>query len=102
VPLNKVVDTEESTLATLRHMAELENRPFENKLRNVTDPRLIEYRQALRDGIAGYNRSLDDMVTRLDLQNNFHNNIRDYANFVTTRYNEYQNAFTGRASSISS
>ena len=83
-------NTPEATIMVLRRMAEIDNRRFEDQLLNVTDPRLVQLRQALRNSLDGYNRALDRMVTRLDLQNNFESNIRNYENFVRARYNEYQ------------
>ena len=52
-------DTEESTHAVLRRMAEIENRQFEDQLRNVSDPNLRQkLSQALINGTDGYNRAL--------------------------------------------
>ena len=88
-------DTQESTIALLRDIAQIENNQFEAQLRNATDPTLLRYLQALRKGINGLNTSLDRMATRLDLRNNYTHNVRNYGKFVTDRYSEYQSASNG-------
>lgn len=85
-------DTEESTIILLKDIANLEKHAYENKLCTTTDAKLSEALRLAINAIDAYISSFDRLVQRLDLERTYISNVRNYAQFVNTRYEYYQNS----------
>jgi hypothetical protein len=82
--------TEESTIALLKDLANIEKGEYEHKLCTTTN---TKERQALEDAITAinnYKTSLDRLIQGLDLRRNYRNNVRGYSHYIELRYHEYQ------------
>ena len=85
-------DTEESTITLLKDIANLEKRVYESRLPNITDAHQSQALRRVISAIDNYDSSLDSLVQRLDLRRNYVNNVRNYSQFVRSRYEYHQNS----------
>ena len=86
-----VHDTEESTMLLLKDVATIEEDGYKYKLPQLSDQQQIHAVQRVIAAIGSYKTSLDKSVQRLDLSNNYIKNVRDYSNYIASRYNLHQN-----------
>jgi HEPN domain-containing protein len=84
-------DTEGSTIALLKDMADLEKSAAECTLPNVSDPQQRHLLEIFIAAIDGYKSSLDKVIQTRDLRKNYVNNTRNFSNFVTSGYDLHQN-----------
>jgi HEPN domain-containing protein len=84
-------DTEGSTIALLKDMADLEKRAAECTLRNISDSQQRHALETFIAAIDSYRSSLERTVQTRDLRNNYVNNIRNFSNFVRSGYDLHQN-----------
>ncbi len=85
-------DTDESTVNLLKDIADIEKHKYEIMLPNTTD---LNIRLGLQNAIAAidnYKTSLDRVVQRLNLGTNYPNNVRNYSQYVRSRYEYYHNS----------
>ena len=85
-------DTEESTITLLKDIANIEKRAYESRLPNITDAHQSQALRRVISAIDNYDSSLDSLVQRLDLRRNYINNVRNYSQFVRSRYEYHQNS----------
>jgi HEPN domain-containing protein len=85
-------DTEESTITLIKDITDVEKRGYENRLPNTTDAHLGQRLQLAIDAIDSFKSSLDRLVQRLDLERRYINNVRNYSQFVKSKYEYYQNS----------
>jgi len=83
-------DTEESTITLLKDIADIEKRAYESRLPNITDVHQSQTVQRLISQIDNYKSSLDRLVQNLDLGRSYINNVRNYSQFVKSKYESYQ------------
>ena len=79
-------DTEESTLTLIKDIAEVEKRGYESSLSNTTDALLSQRLQLAISTIDSFKSSLDRLAQRLDLKRNYINNVRNYSQYVKSKY----------------
>jgi HEPN domain-containing protein len=84
-------DTEVSTINLLKDMAELEKHAAKDTLIKISDPKKKHILKIFIDEIDKYKSSLDGVVRRRDLKNNYVENIRKYSEYVTSGYALHQN-----------
>ena len=85
-------DTEESTITLLKDIANIEKRAYESRLPNITDAHQSQALLHAISAIDNYGLSLDRLVRRLDLRRNYIDNVRNYSEFVRSRYEYHQNS----------
>jgi hypothetical protein len=85
-------DTQESTIALLTDMADIERQACANRLPTITEPQQRQAIQNVITAITNYITSLDTLSQRLNLSANYINNVRNYSAYVNARYNYYQNS----------
>jgi HEPN domain-containing protein len=85
-------ETEESTIMLLKDLANIEKQAYLNSLKTVTSPQKKQNLQNAISAIEEYVLSLNRLVQRLDLVNNYIHNIKNYLQFVKTKYQDYQNS----------
>jgi HEPN domain-containing protein len=85
-------DTEESTVTLLKDIANLGKRAYERRLPNITGTHVSQVLRRVISAIDNYDSSLDSLVQRLDLRRNYINNVRNYSQFVRSRYEYHQNS----------
>lgn len=83
-------DTEESTIALLKDMVTIEENGYRSNLPNLSDEQQIQAVQRVIDVIDSYKSSLDRYVQKLNLSKNYINNIRNYSNYITSKYEYHQ------------
>jgi HEPN domain-containing protein len=85
-------DTEESTMNLIKDIAEVEKRGYESSLPNTTDALLSQRLQLAISTIDSFKSSLDRLAQRLDLNRNYINNVRNYSQYVKSKYEYHQNS----------
>ena len=60
-------------------------------LTNLSDEQQIQAVKRVLSAIDSYKSSLDKSVQKLSLRNNYTKYVRDYSNYITSRYNVHQN-----------
>jgi isochorismate synthase EntC len=84
-------DTEESTMKLLKDMVTIEQDGYKKVLPNLSDQQQIQAVKKVIAAIDSYKSSLDRSVQTLNLSNNYIKYVRDYSNYITSRYNVHQN-----------
>jgi|GEM_PF-1189206 len=83
-------NTQESTIRLLHDVADGQKKVAEIQLQNATEPKVKDVLLKLISGIDGLNMSLDNLVTRLNLNANYIKNVRNYAQTVQNMYSTFQ------------
>jgi HEPN domain-containing protein len=84
-------DTEESTIKLLKDMADLEKHAAKSTLTKISDSRKKHILEIFIAEIDKYKSSLDEVIRRRGLRNNYVKNIRKYSEYVTSEYVLHQN-----------
>src|SRR5919199_5863979 len=84
-------DTERSTINLLKDMADLEKHAAKGTFTKISDPKKKHILDIFIAEIDKYKSSLDGVVRRRDLKNNYVKNIRRYSEYVTSGYVLHQN-----------